>query len=323
MLHNGTDTAQAVKSKKPRSRKLIKNTFIIVMLAYPVAHFLLMWVYVNIDALLLSFQRYYLLREVDGKVEFVNEYVFVGLDNYRLLLQSIRIQRNIREMLFNSFLYFPVTCFLSIPLASAFSYFLFKKVPASNLFRVLFFLPAIMPVVVMTMVFKFSFNDVFGFVNPALKSLGISNPPIWFGQKPWARITVFMYCIWAGLGYNIVLLSGAMGRVPHEIIEYGKIEGIGMFREFRSVMIPLIWPTITTLFVLGMTSVLTVFMQPHFLTEGGLGTNTISLNIYVNTLKGEKMTDSATLGLFATAIFVPVILGVRKLMSKLYGDVDY
>ncbi len=62
------------------------------------------------------------------------------------------------------------------------------------------------------------------------------------------------YCVWVGIGFNVVLLGGAMGRIPDDLIEYGNLEGIGLTTELFRVVIPMVWPTIGTLLVTGTTS---------------------------------------------------------------------
>lgn len=309
-----------MKKGTMNKRKLMQTIFIVSMLAYPVIHFLVFWVYVNFDAILLTFQRYILM---DENFNFINDYVFVGVDNYRIVINKIMQDAYTRDTIVNSLLYFPLTCFVSLPLSIVFSYFIFKKVKLSNMFKVIFYLPSIIPVAVLTMAFKFSFNDMYGFVNKILIFMGVSNIPVWFGSKPWAQIMVFGYCVWAGLGFNIVLLSGAMSRLPNEILEYDRLEGLTLFQELRQVVIPMVWPTITTLFILGMTSVLTVYLQPLFLTNGSLQTSTIYFEIYKGVLSNSNLSYLSTLGLLSSFVFVPFIMFVRYLMNKKYEGVDY
>ena len=121
----------------------MQTIFIVSMLAYPVIHFLVFWVYVNFDAILLTFQRYILM---DENFNFINDYVFVGVDNYRIVINKIMQDAYTRDTIVNSLLYFPLTCFVSLPLSIVFSYFIFKKVKLSNMFKVIFYLPSIIPV---------------------------------------------------------------------------------------------------------------------------------------------------------------------------------
>ena len=137
---------------------------------------------------------------------------------------------------------------------------------------------------------------------------------------------VYFYCVWAGLGFNIVLYSGAMSRVPEELIEYNRLEGIGMTRELFTIITPLIWPTLSTTFIVGMSSVLTVYQQPYFLmmsTSGAYNTGTIYLYIFANYSNTLQVPQVASFGLLCSVVFVPFILFARWLLGKFFNEVDY
>ncbi len=309
----------AAAAKPPRghglNRKKQKTIFICVMLAFPLVQLFIFWFLVNVNTIIMSFQEFDWLT---GK------YIFNGFDNFIRVFQEIGGTSQVTQRtVINSVLYLPITCFISLPLSILFSYFLYKKVPGSAAFRVIFFLPSIIPVAVLTMAFSFSFDATLGFVNPILRALGVQNIPSWFGQYPNNQIMIFAYCIWAGLGTNIVLISGAIGRIPIEIMEYSKLEGVSKTRELFQIAIPLVWPTITTTFVLGCTSVFTVMMQPLMLTPGNSDTLTIALMIYNGVLNGRNLPYYSAFGLALSVIGVPIILVIKWALGKVYADVEY
>jgi len=304
-----------VSSKKKWRIRL----FVMVMLAYPVAHFAVFWLFVNFSSIWISMQG----------MNQLGDRFFDGFRNYINVISDIRTDVVTQNIIFNSFLFFPVTVLITIPLSLLFSYFLFKKMPAANVFRVIFFLPSIMPIVALTFAFRSSFSTDFGpAASGAYNLFGIPTDS-WLGRPPWTQILVFMYCIWAGLGFNIVLFSGAMGRVPYEVIESAQLDGITMRKEFTRIMIPLIWPTVITLVVLAMTSVLTVFLQPMLLL-GAQGVirhdavaSTISVTIFQNVSSETSLPYTAALGLTMSLIFAPIIMLVRFLLSKAWAGVEY
>ncbi|MDR0831426.1 MAG: sugar ABC transporter permease [Bacillales bacterium] len=293
--------------------------FIVLMLAYPVLQFTLFFGYVNINTVFLTFQRF---DWASGGP------IFKGFVNYKTLFDRILHHATTQKMLLNSLLYMPITCFVILPLSLLFSYFLYKKVPLSGFFRVVYFLPSILPIVVLTMVFSFLFDSSYGPINALIKGLydllNINQvPPSYFGEYPTNQIMIFIYCIWVGLGFNIILLTTAITRIPEEVIEYGKISGIKLHQEFFHVVVPMIWPTITSIFMLGITSVFTVLMQPMLLTPSSSDTYTISLIVYDSVNTGGDVYYTATLGLVATLIGLPLILTTKKLLSSCFKGVDY
>ncbi|MDO9628867.1 MAG: sugar ABC transporter permease [Acholeplasmataceae bacterium] len=308
------------KKAKPRrtlNRHAKKRIFIIVMLAYPLLQFILFWGYVNFDTILLTFKSFSWTT---------GNYTFVGFQNYRSVINDILNNESTKRMLFNSLLYMPINSFVILPLSLIFSYFLYKKIPLSGFFRVVYFLPSILPIVVLTMTFGFIFDSNLGPVNSILKSvfaIPTADIPSWFGSYPTSQIMILVYCVWAGLGFNILLLSGAIARIPTELIEYGELEGITLFQELKNVVIPLIWPTITTTFLLGCTAVFTVLLQPLLLTPDNPYTNTIALSIYNSVIRNGNMAYFATFGIVVSLIGTPIIMGIRRAMSKAYQDVDY
>lgn len=305
------------RKKKLTKGRVMIGVFIAVMLIYPLFRFAIMWGYINIRAIFTSFTRYDLMTDSN---------IFVGLMQYKMVLRRITGDEYTRRTLITSILYFPVTCFISLPLSIIFSYLLFKKVPGAAVYRVIFYLPSLLPIAVLTMAFKYAFGPS-GFVDPILNKMGITNLPLWWGNSTVTPIMVYVYCVWAGLGYNIVLFSGAMSRVPQEILEYNKLEGVGMGRELFGIMIPLVWPTVVTTFIIGMTSVLTVYLQPYFLMDSSqttpFNTCTISLYIFNNYATEAQGPYLAAYGLFLTVIFVPFILIARFVMNRFFKEVDY
>lgn len=318
---NTENTEHKTKLKKERKKitkgKVIVAVFIIVMLLYPLIRFGIMWGYVNIRSLYVSFTRYDLMTDSN---------IFAGFLQYQLLFRRLATDEYTQHTLITSSLYFVVTCGISLPLSILFAYLLFKHVPGAAVYRVIFYLPSILPIAVLTMTFKYSFGSS-GYVDQLLHMIGIQDLPLWWGDSTVTPIMVFVYCIWAGLGLNIVLFSGAMSRVPKEILEYNRLEGVGFARELVQVMIPCIWPTFVTTFMLGMTSVLTVYLQPYFLMDSAtttpFNTCTISLYIFNNYSSPAQAPYLAAFGLFCSAIFVPIVLGTRWFLNRFFKDVGY
>ena len=130
-----------------------------------------------------------------------------------------------------------------------------------------------------------------------------------FETWPSTTFIVFIYCIWAGLGYNVLLLSGAIGRIPKELFESAQIDGASSFKEFTKI-------------VLGLTSILTLYLQPVLF---NLNNNeTIAGTIFNGVSDGSKTQYPyyAAFGLLFSFILAPTILYIRKVISKKYSDTD-
>jgi ABC-type sugar transport system permease subunit len=239
--------------------------------------------------------------------------------NYKTLFMKIGQDSQTQSMLKASGAYFIISCLITLPIALFFSYFIFKKIALHGFFKVIFYLPSIIPLIVLTLVFSLSFQDN-GALGPLLSALNINANNLFIGSN--AKWMVWIFCIWAGIGYDVILLTSGMSRIPRDILESCKMDGCKPMREFFKIIIPLTWPTITTLFILGMMSVFNVYLQPMFLTSGQYDTMTIGLKIYQDS-QGTNKFDPATLGLFCSLIGAPIIVGVRSLLNRVYGEVDF
>lgn len=302
---------RSYKAKRRRQKKF----FIFMMLVLPIAHFMVFFVYVNIDTILLSFQRF---------DYYTGDYTFVWLENYQKVIRDIIQLPQMKQTIINSFMFLPITNFITLPLSIISAYFIFRKVPGKNIFRVLFFLPSIISIVVLTMAFQFMFDPLFGPINQLLSEIGITPIGGWFGTKGTAMNMIYLYCIWAGIGFNMVLINGAISRLPSEIIESGRLDGVGMFSELTRIVIPMIWPTITTLFVIGTTAVFTLFLQVLLLTNGGPSGSTKTIAFYVVELvQSGDYTTPAAYGVIFTIVAIPLIMLIKWTMEKIGQSVEY
>ncbi len=314
---NETEKKPRKKMSKKRKKELI---FVAILLAYPVLQFLVTWIFVNSYSIILAFQNITLEGETS----------FAGFSNFIRVIKDIFDKGNAVSLtdtiripyaamiLLNSLGYGIITIFISLPLALISSYFLSKKMPLANVFRVIFFLPNIISTVALVYAFRMQVIDSnAGLLFSFFKSLGIT-----FEKWPNTSTIVYIYCIWAGLGYNVLLLSGAIGRIPKELFESAQMDGAGSFKEFTKIMIPMIWPTIVTLIVLGMTNVLTLYLQPVLFEL--INNETIAGSIFDGVKEGikNKYPYYAAFGLFFSLIIAPIILLTRKGISKKYSDTD-
>lgn len=306
-------------------RKKKDYLFVALLLAYPVLQFVVTWAFVNIGSLLMAFQRtdfYGNTTWTLGQFADVIKNLFTDPKN----TTGVSWLNDSVVIILNSVGYAVITVFISLPLSLLFAYFLQKDMPGANVFRVIFFLPNIIPIVALAMAYNMPLSSN-GYLYAIFKAFGVTLPDNIYAVWPSSQLMVYLYCIWAGLGYNVILLSGAMGRIPKELYESAQLDGAGYFTEFVKITIPLIWPTIVTLVVLGMTNVLTLYLQPYLLTNGTGSGNTfsIAMEIFYNTASGSPITRNqmAAKGLLFSVIWAPIVLLIRNRMSKKYDGIDY
>ena len=309
-------------AKRKKKRDMSRVVFVVSLMALPIISFIVFTVYINFNTIVMSFQY----RNSKG------DYVFNAnpFKNYIDFFRDVSSPYSqFLTMIENSLMYFAVNDFVIVPISVVLCYFLYKKVFLHQVFRVVFYLPCIVSMVVMVMVYSFMFDSSFGIIDPLLTKLGLEDKIPqwgWLGTRTTANSLIVGSCIWSGLGGNLILLGSAMGRIPEELVEAGKIDGIGFFRELWSITIPLIGTTLATLYMMGTTVIFTFFMQVKLISSGGPNGQTFTLMLYiVEVVKADTrdLSGAATVGMLVAAIGTPLVLLTRWTVDKIFPAYEY
>lgn len=305
----------SVKMTRRRRKELI---FVLLMVALPVIQFAVFWVYVNFNSIIMGFQ------DAEGGFTLAH-FVQFKKDFDKGLISTAII---------NSIINLAVAQLITLPLVVILSYLMYKRCYGSRFFRVLFYLPSLISAVVMTSLFASLVTPVGSDAGPVitiLQKIGIEfNDKVLknglLGNKDTAYFTVMVYCVWTGVGVNLVLLSGALARAPQDLFEAARIDGAGMFAEFWHVVLPVLWPTITTLFIFNLAGCFTMYMPVMLLTNGDQNTNTVGYFIISNTINRSgagTLGYPAAVGLIFTAVTMPVILLVKWGFNKISEAIEF
>lgn len=293
------------------TRKQKKLLFVWGMLALPLLQWLIFFVYVNIDSILMSFQT---MNYTTGKIEWT-------LNNYKRFFYEWNALDTMKNAVWNSVLA-GLNNMVLILISLVLSYFFYKKIPGRSFFRIVYFLPSVISIVIYTMVYKFMFDTSVGPINTILKTFGVAvtDLPKWFGDTNLAFPLVLLYCLWVGTGYNILILGAAMEGLPEDVMEYSKLEGVSRTRELFQIVVPMIWPTLAVAILGSVTTVFTLFIQVELLTEGGPGGASQTISFLVNSIIKGTNNDlewGATMGLVFTIVAAPIIIALKKLLDKI------
>jgi multiple sugar transport system permease protein/N-acetylglucosamine transport system permease protein len=307
------------KRKRVGEKRLEKGdlTFILLMMLIPMLHFLVFCVYINVDSILMAFQ------DVDYDA-ITYKVDWVGLDNFKRFVREWGENDIWKKAIFNSLGYLPCTVAIMLPVSIVAGYFLYRKIPLAATYKIIFFLPSIISIVVLSIVFKNMFDASIGPVNwvaQHLFNVPRDKIPNWLVDEKHAMNILYVYSIWAGIGYNVVLLFGAMSRVPTEVVESGRLDGVGTFREIFQIFVPIIWPTISTMIIFGVTTVFTQYLHPMVLTAGAGKTWTVAY-IIVNRINQGALYYGAALGIMLVVVAVPVVQFFKWLANKAFETVE-
>ncbi len=320
-MANKTESA-AAKSKRALKRR--DNIFVFTLVIWAIIHFLVFWVYVNATSLLRLFQTYNAFKD---------KYVFSGLYNLKHVFNEMVLgnSESMHRAMFNSLFSVIPGLFIILPLAYITSYAFYKHVPGERLFRVLFYLPSMISIVVLTMSYKYMFDPQFGPIRLLFNKLGYTDLK-WLSAVPdnnmlWPLI--YLYCVWSGLGSNVILIGGAMQRIPKEIIESARLDGVGFWRESVSIVLPLVMPTVTNFIVLALMGVFGFMMQPMLLTDAGGGSSgaalTVAMYIYNTASSGvqAKYDAAITTGILFSLMFGPIVFIIKAVLDKFTPKVEF
>ena len=313
-----------VASKSKRALKRRDNLFVLTLVLWAVIHFLVFWVYVNATSLVRLFQTYNAFKD---------KYVFSGLYNLKHVFNEMVLgnSESMHRAMLNSLFSVIPGLFIILPLAFITSYAFYKHVPGEKLFRVLFYLPSMISIVVLTMSYKYMFDPQFGPIRLLFNKMGFTELK-WLSAVPdnnmlWPLI--YLYCVWSGLGSNVILIGGAMQRIPKEIIESARLDGVGFWRESVSIVLPLVMPTVTNFIVLALMGVFGFMMQPMLLTDAGGGSSgaalTVAMYIYNTAASGvqAKYDAAITTGILFSLMFGPIVFIVKIILDKLTPKVEF
>lgn len=283
--------------------------FIIVMLAVPLTSFAVFWLYVNFDSILMAFQN-----EKSGQV-------YWTLQNFRELFKEFgNSSSEIFISLKNTLYYFLVNLFVVMPLSLILCYFLYKKIYLYKAFRFIFYLPSIISAAVLVVLVKYLLEPAGPLGGLASNLLG--EEVFLLKDSRYATNTIILYTIFTGLGGNMILLSGAMSHIDQSIIEAAKLDGISRTREMVQIVIPLIWPTLTTLLIFTFVGLFGASGPIILFTDGEVDTSTLSYWLYISVQKYNASYYPAAVGLFFTCVGTPIALFVRRVLNKTLETVE-
>lgn len=219
--------------KRMRSRKL-DNLFCISFLAFFLLQWAVFWVYGNINSIGIAFTRY---DRVTGEHIILTGASF--FDNFKSVFHSLGTQTG--KYLLNGVWMHVIASFVCLPLSYMIAYIIYKKTPLSGVFQVILYLPVILSSLITTLLFKHIIESgLYGF---AEQHFGVTLPHL-FTNPQYNWIVIMAYILFYNLPGSLLINMGSMARVPKDLIEYGELEGISMFREFLLVIVPLIFPVL-------------------------------------------------------------------------------
>lgn len=295
-----------------------KYAFVWAIMAFPIASFLVFWLFANFGSLVMAFQSRDFLGNVKG---------WVGFENFRQFLDDIVNSPTITVAFKNTFLFAGNLFFIIMPLQLFFSYFMFRKFPLHKIVKFILMLPAIISGFVVCLVFK-------KFVEGALPSImevlfKIEDFPNLITDVRYGMKTMLFYEVWLSFTTTLIMYSNAMNQIDDSILESAKIDGIHEgLQEFFTICLPLIFPTLTTFLVVNFSGFLNASGQlvAFFKFNAPQQYQTFGYWMYINVASTQSQIMypyMAASGMLLTIIMAPLTFLLKHLLEKYGPSTDY
>lgn len=244
-----------------------------------------------------------------------SEINFVGLDNFKLIFS----QQNYWHSISNTVIFTVLTILLKTVIGLMLALLLTKGIKRlANFHRVIIYLPAILPMIIVGIVFRSILHPATGILNEFLRSVGLDVlAQKWLTNPQIALFSVISVDTWKGVGYIMVILIAGLQVIPTEYYEAAQIDGANKWVEFTKITLPLLTPTLTVTTVLNLLYGLKVFDIVYVLTNGGPGyaTETVYTIVFKEFSKG-RYSVSTTLSTLLFVVMSFCGFWLIKLMHK-------
>lgn len=238
---------------------------------------------------------------------------WIGLTNYQGLVKDPVWWQSLG----NTVYYIVVAVPLGIVVALVLALLLNLKVRGQSIYRVIFYLPAIVPVVAAAVVWSYVFNPQYGAINDSLAKIGLQGPG-WLESPEWAMLTFILFTTW-GVGNLMIILLAGLQEVPQDLKDQAHVDGASAWARFRNVTVPFLSPHILFALVTGLVAGFQFFIPIYALTGGSgkpAGSTMVSgLYLYQNAFQYFKIGYASAI---AWVLFIVIAL-LTLLVFRLVG----
>jgi multiple sugar transport system permease protein len=228
---------------------------------------------------------------------------FVGLSNYRKLFAD----ESFRNSLAVTGRFTAMTVALEFIIGLGIALLLTLEFPARPLFRALILLPLMVPPLVSGLLWRLMYDHELGVLSYFVRVLG-GEPPVFLGDPKVALLAVSLTEVWRATPFMVLVLLAALQSVPNDLHEAAQIDGANAFDRFRAVTFPLILPVVLIALLFRTVDVLRTFDLVYLLTQGGPGSTTEVLSMFIYRYGFQSfdmgLTSAASMLLFALTLVV-------------------
>jgi ABC-type sugar transport system permease subunit len=252
-------------SNQSRYRRGVSTLTLRLMVLPGLAMIVLFILYPIVRSIILSFDSW------SG----VGPATFIGLQNYQGLFANPDFWLSLR----NNLVICIITTLFSITLGTVFAAAIHERVPGARIFKVAYFLPYIIPAIIVTVFWELAFQPTGGIVNTLLGILHLGSNYVWLGSPTLALFVVIFVNIWFQAGFCMIFVLAAMDSIPPEVEDAANLDGVNVFQRFFFILVPISREVIVTITLLEVLFSFRQFTVVWGLTQGGPGVATSVLDV--------------------------------------------
>lgn len=244
--------------------------------------------------------------------------LYSGLHNYRKLISDdivwLGLKNNLFFLVWSTLIIFVLSLFFAACLTRN------KKIRHPNIYRVVYFFPNVLSIIVVGVLWMFIYNPSFGLLNGILRTLGLESwIQNWLGDKNVVMGALVAPQAWMFIGFYMVLFIAAMQNVPEAYYESAMIDGAGTIRQFFSITIPLIWGTVRTALVFFVVNAFSrTFALVNVVTNGGPNhaSELLTTYLYNQAFVYSDFGYGSAIGAFLFVVVFVISMTVMKLTDR-------
>lgn len=252
---------------------------------------------------------------------------FVGFNNFVTLFTTEPYGSMFLNAFKNNILYFVLQMIVMNGLAFLLAFIIYKKVKGAEFFKIAFFLPRLLSVIVVGFLWKLILNPNFGTLNMLLGKLGLEElQRAWLGDPNTALVSIILVNCWFGLGFGVLIFLAGFQSIPGELVEAAKLDGAKGMTMLRKIYLPLMVPSILIMTVLTFIQSFEAFELVYAM-QGSMGepyfsTDTLAVFFYRLAFGSSTSGSSDAIGLgsaLATVLFFFILVCTMvflKFMNK-------
>ena len=238
---------------------------------------------------------------------------YVGLDNYKALLDNLSFQKAAHNTALFSLVAVPLAVVLSLGLAMM----LERNIPGKSLFRTFFLSPLMVPTASVVLVWQVLFHN-HGTVNQIIEHFG-GNTVDWL-KSDYGQVVIILMFLWKNLGYNMILFMSALCSIPRDIIEVAELEGAGKIYQFFHIKLRYLSPTIIFVLILSLINSFKIFREVYLLTGEHPIAKMYMLQHFMNNtftnVNYQKLSAAAVLFALVMIVIIAILLISEHFFGK-------